>query len=108
MFRFSFESTVMKVLFTAAVFIFATTNGLQNGTTEELGRMSHMIALKHFTTAKCLAVVTEGNRSIVECMQALVIRTFHIQLPRTAMESKRVTAGLYERVLSLRYIQKVS
>jgi hypothetical protein len=89
-----------------AVLVFATTNGLSHDATKALGRMSRQIALKYFASAKCLAVVTEEDSSIMDYVKALDIPNFHVQLPRTVMESKRLTAG--PTFLSILYKYNVS
>lgn len=60
---------------------------------DALGRMTREIALKYFSRAKCLAVMTEDGSSIVDHIQMLDTPTFHVQLPHHVFESKRLTAG---------------
>jgi hypothetical protein len=82
-----------------AVLAIAIADGLPHDRT--LGRMSRQIALLYFRSAKCLAVVTEGNSSIMDHIQPLNIATFHVQLPRGGMTSERITSGLYAHASKL-------
>jgi hypothetical protein len=61
-----------------------------------LGRMSRQIALRYFRSAKCLAVVTEGDSCIMDHLQPLNMATFHVQLLRDVMTSERLTSGPHE------------
>jgi hypothetical protein len=83
----------MQVLM--AIIIFATTDGLPYDAAELLGSMSRQIALRYFASAKCLAVVTEDDSSIMDYVKALDIPNFQVHLTRTVLESKRLTPGSY-------------
>jgi hypothetical protein len=81
--------------FVIAVLAFASANGLPDDVTEALGRMTRHVALQYFANARCLAVVTEENSSIMNYVKTLDIPSFNVQLPRT------VTEGMHEHASKL-------
>jgi hypothetical protein len=77
-----------------AIIIIVENKALPKRLKEELARMSHEIAINHFSNTKCIALVTEDNSDIVDLLSPLEVPVLHTRIPaKVLLKSPPLSTG---------------